>query len=881
MGQDDPLGALGGTAGESDGLGGVTSDEEEQMVVLRQEKWEEELAVDALAGGAFSSALEGESVGRASDSLLGSADELLASPQAAPDGSGTAAAGGKGRGRLGRFARAATKYSIPGDSRWNNFKRNVWCNVSNGVRVVYHKLTEPVDRGQGEGEGKTATKRLPYDIVDVYKTIEDPHIFNSEMNEEFRKKNIFIRLGSFVLMEQSWLLLLLLGCFCATTAVLLDWCVDVFTGLRDTMMQELEEHCTAAGCGLAKLCAWVAFCVFFCSLSGILVRVVSPQAAGSGLPEMKSILSGVVLPRYLSFRTYIAKLTGLTCALVGGLSIGTEGPFVHIAAIIAAQLSKVTIFKRIRSNEALRFQMLSAGCAVGVSSIFGAPVGGVLFAIEVTTTYFLMQNLWKSFFCAVAGTLIVKIGGQSGLLAMFATEFPTDPYRYWELVVFVFIGCFFGYLGSLFVKFVLKLVHIRRDYRLLAETRYIQLLVIAAVTAIVVYPFDQGSGTKGIINSLFSDEKEAMEPWHYPNLYVTLVGFMVVKFFMTAVSLGLPVPCGLYTPVFMMGAAGGRLVGELVSWFFVEGYIHPGCYAVVGAAAMSAGVTRTLSTAVIVFELTGQMALLIPVLIAVIIATAVGNIFSAGVYETLLEQKRLPYMPPFGNLRMPSNCSTAGDLMRKDVVFLTATATYNDLSELLDNYRFASFPVVASLESRVLRGEVSRAALVEILEQKDLRFSETVEAQVLHNISQVMSPGETVQRLKSRYRFAAPREPMTSYSPIVSKKGTLQFASDESDESDFDVDDDGDGDYAEVESDLANRRRIDFDAPIAEELQQLPSSELDLSPFQVPEATQFYRIHFMFAMLGLNHAFITRNGKLIGVITKKDFMENTRNQILW
>ena len=121
------------------------------------------------------------------------------------------------------------------------------------------------------------------------------------------------------------------------------------------------------------------------------------------------------------------------------------------------------------------------------------------------------------------------------------------------------------------------------------------------------------NGTKGIVNSLFSNDEASIEEWRSPNIYLNLSGFMVVKFIMTAISLGLPVPCGLYTPVFMMGAAGGRMIGEFISLFFVDGYISPGCYAVVGAAAMSAGVTRTLSTAVIVFELTGQMALLIPV----------------------------------------------------------------------------------------------------------------------------------------------------------------------------------------------------------------------------------------------------------------------------
>ena len=153
--------------------------------------------------------------------------------------------------------------------------------------------------------------------------------------------------------------------------------------------------------------------------SSVLTRTAD---AGSGIPEMKSILSGVVLPRYLNFRTLMAKTTGLAAALAGGLSIGREGPTVHIASTVANQLCRLRIFRKIRDSEALRFQMLSAGCAVGVATSFGAPVGGVLFAIEVTSTYFLVSNMWKGFFASVAGALVVKLFGGSGMSASLTCQ---------------------------------------------------------------------------------------------------------------------------------------------------------------------------------------------------------------------------------------------------------------------------------------------------------------------------------------------------------------------------------------------------------------------------------------------------------------------------
>lgn len=108
---------------------------------------------------------------------------------------------------------------------------------------------------------------------------------------------------------------------------------------------------------------------------------------------MKAIIAGVKLPDMLSTQTLIAKLTGLIAGSAAGLSIGREGPFVHIAGIIAHKLTKVNIFRHLKTNVTLRNQIMGASVAAGVAAAFGAPVGGVLFSIEVTATYYYVSNL--------------------------------------------------------------------------------------------------------------------------------------------------------------------------------------------------------------------------------------------------------------------------------------------------------------------------------------------------------------------------------------------------------------------------------------------------------------------------------------------------------
>uniref|UniRef100_A0A7S3G824 Chloride channel protein n=1 Tax=Palpitomonas bilix TaxID=652834 RepID=A0A7S3G824_9EUKA len=157
-----------------------------------------------------------------------------------------------------------------------------------------------------------------------------------------------------------------------------------------------------------RFVVWLASSSVMMAVAVFATSKLSMAAAGSGIPEMKAVLGGFDLSNFLSFRTLLAKIFGLIFALGSGASIGKEGPFVHTSSAIAEALTKIPLFKRIRHNEALKSQLLAAGCAVGVASNFGAPVGGVLFSVEVTSTYYMVSQYWKGFFAAIAGAIVFR-----------------------------------------------------------------------------------------------------------------------------------------------------------------------------------------------------------------------------------------------------------------------------------------------------------------------------------------------------------------------------------------------------------------------------------------------------------------------------------------
>lgn len=122
-------------------------------------------------------------------------------------------------------------------------------------------------------------------------------------------------------------------------------------------------------------------------------------ACGSGVPEVKVILSGFVLHKFLGIKTLILKSFGLILAVSSGMSLGKEGPYVHIASCIGNILCR--IFDKYRNNDAKRREVLSASAASGVAVAFGAPISGVLFSLEEVSYYFSPKTLFRTFFCCI------------------------------------------------------------------------------------------------------------------------------------------------------------------------------------------------------------------------------------------------------------------------------------------------------------------------------------------------------------------------------------------------------------------------------------------------------------------------------------------------
>ena len=165
---------------------------------------------------------------------------------------------------------------------------------------------------------------------------------------------------------EDWVFLALLGVSMASISFAMDFTISSINKARLYLVQFHFSDLRL------QLFAWTGLSVLLILFSSGFIHLIAPQAVGSGLPEMKVILRGVVLPEYLTIKVFLAKVIGLTATLGSGMPLGKLGPFVHICCSIAACMGKmITRFQGMYCNESRKTEMLAAACAVGLSLCSG------------------------------------------------------------------------------------------------------------------------------------------------------------------------------------------------------------------------------------------------------------------------------------------------------------------------------------------------------------------------------------------------------------------------------------------------------------------------------------------------------------------------------
>eukprot|EP00048_Salpingoeca_helianthica_P006656 m.101278 g.101278 ORF g.101278 m.101278 type:complete len:794 (-) comp14087_c0_seq2:78-2459(-) len=563
-----------------------------------------------------------------------------------------------------------------------------------------------------------------------------------------------------------WFIMFLIGVCTALVGIVVDLCVLNISTWKFGMLSSVMQGCVGSMCLFGCLFAWAGINIAFTSVANFCAHL-EPIAQGSGIPEIKCYLNGIKMPHVVRLKTLATKVVGTVAAVAGGLMAGKEGPMIHAGSVIAAGVSQgkssslrflnFRIFGEFRTDFEKR-DFVAGGAAAGVAAAFGAPIGGVLFSIEEGASFWSQPLTWRIFFCSMTSTFTLNFllsGFREGTWGELSNpglinfgKFTDLPYTFYEMPFFVLLGVIGGLLGALFIELNKRLTLFRRKFVNTPKIKLIEVAVVTLVTTSIAFlfiivsseclsvtnlldanglqldcPDGQYSAAaqlafntlENTVKSLFHDSKS--------NFSAGLLAFYFVLYFPLALwTYGLAVPSGLFVPSFVLGSALGRLFGTVLHIVFpATAWADPGKYALIGAAAFLGGVVRmALSVTVIMIEATGNVTFGLPIMLAVISAKIVGDLFNTGIYDTHIELKHIPLLswdaPEHARWRLH-----AADIMTREPVCVETINSVASLYYLLNNSRHSAFPVVANPAGRgprQLLGMVLRTQLVVVLKRK-------------------------------------------------------------------------------------------------------------------------------------------------------------------
>jgi CIC family chloride channel protein len=436
-------------------------------------------------------------------------------------------------------------------------------------------------------------------------------------------------------------------------------------------------------------------------LAGWLTERLAPEAAGSGIPQVKAALAGVAIP--LNWRVAVVKMLSVIVAIGSGLNLGRQGPTVQIGAALAAQFSRW-----LPTSPEYRRQLIAAGAAAGLAAGFNAPIAGVLFVVEEFLQDFSGLTLGTAILASFVGAVVSRLLGGQGLSLTIDLMDSRANFSLQDVPFFLILGLAAGLLGALFSRGIfLSLAFNRRVLRLSLPWKVGLAGLITGLLMTLLPPEFRDSA--GLRETFIIGGTQ----W-----YLILLAF-TVKFVLTLVAYGAGTPGGLFAPSLLLGAALGNLVGHMANalelWVGLPlgiptGVSSPTTYALAGMGAFFSAVARGPITAiVIVFEMTTDFNLVLPLMIGSVIAYLLSDRLSSGsLYNRLLAMNGI-YLDKNGTAGSTLTELKAADLMQRRVETLASQMTLDEAKQAFSRSHHRGFPVVdaGKLVGIVTQGDIS------------------------------------------------------------------------------------------------------------------------------------------------------------------------------
>jgi len=379
-------------------------------------------------------------------------------------------------------------------------------------------------------------------------------------------------------------------------------------------------------------------------LVGPLVYFCAREAKGHGVPEVMIAVAkngGRIRARVAAVKTLASAITIGT-----GGSVGREGPIVQIGATVGS-----TIGQRLRLPEDWIKTLVACGAAGGISATFNAPIAGVFFALEVILGSFSTRN-----FSVVVVSSVVAAAVSHAFFPneanLVVPEYKLESAL--ELPFYGVLGILAAFTG---IAFVIVLYFFEDAFDRLRFPEYLKpVLGGLCVGALGLYSTDLFGVGYGALEKASNGEM----------MVATALVLLGLKILATSITVGSGGSGGVFAPSLFLGAVLGIAFGGIAQRFFPEIIGPVGAYAIVGMAAVFSSTSRAPITAVVIlFELTRDYSIILPLMLCVVVSTVVSQLLlKDGIYTRKMRRKgvEIPGEERFDALEQVR----VGDVMTKD-----------------------------------------------------------------------------------------------------------------------------------------------------------------------------------------------------------------------
>lgn len=353
-------------------------------------------------------------------------------------------------------------------------------------------------------------------------------------------------------------------------------------------------------------------------LVGPIVYFFATEAKGHGVPEVMAAValkSGVIRPRVA-----VAKAIASAICIGSGGSAGREGPIVQIGAAVGSTIGQ--IFKL--SGDRVKI-LVGCGAAAGISAVFNAPIAGVIFALEIILGDFTIKTFSPVILSSVLSSVVARA------ILRDTPAFIVPPYEIvsaYEIPLYILLGGFAGIVAVLFTR-TLYLTEDFFDQKLKIPGYLKPALggLLLGFIGLLAVKLNYAGFAHMSAPSIFADGYEAVgSVLGGGGLWFTLLALIVLKMIATNLTLGSGNSGGIFAPSLFMGAMAGGLFGTIVHSLFPTVTASPGAYALVGMAAVVAGTTHaTITSILIVFEMTKDYRIMLALMVACVFSTLVAR----------------------------------------------------------------------------------------------------------------------------------------------------------------------------------------------------------------------------------------------------------------